>query len=133
MDMGNLLYEKESYEIRGACFAIWKQFGSAFKETIIEKALAKELRERNLSIEQQKRIDVFYKGEKIGVYIPDFVVDNKIIVEIKVKPVLVREDKKQFWYYLRGSDYRLGFLVNFGTKKLEMVRRIYDLARMQTA
>ncbi|MDD5583990.1 MAG: GxxExxY protein [Candidatus Omnitrophica bacterium] len=131
--MGNLLYEKESYEIRGACFAIWKQFGSAFKETIIEKALAKELRERNLSIEQQKRIDVFYKGEKIGVYIPDFVVDNKIIVEIKVKPVLVREDKKQFWYYLRGSDYRLGFLVNFGTKKLEMVRRIYDLARTQTA
>lgn len=56
-------------------------------------------------------------------------VDNKIIVEIKVKPVLIQEDKKQFWYYLRGSYYRLGFLVNFGTKKLEVVRRIYDLAR----
>jgi GxxExxY protein len=131
--MGKLLYEGESYEIRGACFAVWKQFGSAFKEAIIEKALAKEFRERNLLIEQQKRMGVFYKGEKIGVYVPDFVIDGKIIVEIKVKPALVQEDKKQFWYYLRGSDYRLGFLVNFGTKKLELVRRIYDLVRTESA
>ena len=70
--------------------------------------------------------------KKAGTYIPDFVIDDKIIVEIKVKPILIQENKKQFWYYLRGSYYRLGFLVNFGTKKLEIVRRIYDLARTET-
>ncbi|MCD6093560.1 MAG: GxxExxY protein [Candidatus Omnitrophica bacterium] len=127
--MGKLLYEKESYEIRGACFAVWKEFGSAFKETVIEKALAKEFKERGLSIDRQKRIDIFYRDEKVGVYIPDFVIDNKIIIEIKVKPVLIQEDRRQFWHYLKGSHYRLGFLVNFGTKKLEIVRRVYDSAR----
>jgi GxxExxY protein len=51
-------------------------------------------------------------------------------MEIKVKPMLIQEDKKQFWYYLRSSSYRLGFLINFGTKKLEIIRRVYDLARL---
>ena len=130
--MGKLLHKEESYKIRGACFEVWKQFGSAFKETVVEKALAKEFKERGLSIERQKRIDILYKDEKAGTYVPDFVVDNKIIVEIKVKLISIQEDKKQFRYYLRGSYYRLGFLVNFGTKKLEIVRRIYDLARTET-
>jgi len=129
--MGKLLYEKESYEIRGACFAVWKHFGSAFKETVVEKALAKEFKERGLSVNRQKRIDIFYKSEKVGTYVPDFIIEDKVIVEIKVKSALIQEDRKQFWYYLRGSDYRLGFLVNFGTKKLEIVRRVYDTARTE--
>jgi GxxExxY protein len=128
--MAKLLYEEESYQIRGACFEVWKHFGSAFKEGIIQKALAKEFKERGLFIEQQKRINILYKGEKIGSYVPDFVINDKIIMEIKVKPILIQEDKKQFWYYLRGSDYKLGLLVNFGTKKLEIVRRVYDSARL---
>lgn len=41
----------------------------------------------------------------------------------------VRDDERQFWYYLRGSPYRLGFLINFGAKKLEIKRRVYDKAR----
>jgi len=100
--MGELLYEQESYKIRGACFEVWKQFGSVFKETVVERALAKEFKGRGLSIERQKRIDILYKDEKVGTYIPTFVIDDKIIVEIKVKPILIQEDKKQFWYYLRG-------------------------------
>ncbi|MFA5271044.1 MAG: GxxExxY protein [Candidatus Omnitrophota bacterium] len=106
--MSKLLYEEESYQIRGACFEVWNHFGSVFKEGIIQKALAKEFKERKLSVEQQKQINILYK------------------------PVLIHEDKKQFWYYLRGSDYKLGFLVNFGTKKLEIIRRVYDLARTNT-
>jgi GxxExxY protein len=128
--MGKLLYEKESYEIRGACFAVWKEFGSAFKERVVERALAKEFEERGLSINRQKQIGVFYKNEKMGTYIPDFIINDKIIMEIKVKPALIQEDKRQFWYYLRGSHYKLGFLVNFGTKNLEIIRRVYDTARI---
>ncbi|MBU1862058.1 MAG: GxxExxY protein [Candidatus Omnitrophica bacterium] len=127
--MSRLLYEKESYQIRGACFNVWNSFGSAFKETVVEKALAKEFKERGLKFDRQKRLGIFYKDEKVGVYVPDFIVEDKIIVEIKVKPLLLQEDKRQFWYYLRGSQYRLGFLVNFGSKKIEIMRRIYDKAR----
>ncbi len=127
--MDKLLYRQESYAIRGACFAVWKEFGNAFKETVIEKALAREFKDRGLSINRQKRINIFYKDENVGVYIPDFVINNKIIIEIKVKPILIQEDERQFWYYLKGSECKLGFLVNFSSKNLEIRRRVYDKAR----
>lgn len=127
--MGTLLYEKESYEIRGACFEVWKHLAGAFKESVVENALAKELEDRKLFIEQQKRIPIIYKGKKVGFYVPDFVINKKILIELKVKPCLFREDERQFWYYLKGSSYKLGFLINFGTKKLEIKRRVYDAAR----
>jgi GxxExxY protein len=125
----DFLYENESYKIRGACFTIWNTFRGVFKEKIIENALKKELEDRKLKIETQKKIPVYYKNKKVGVYVPDFVVEDKILMEIKVKPFLTKEDERQFWYYLRGSNYKLGFLVNFGSKKLEIKRRIYDRAR----
>ena len=115
----DFLYEKESYEIRGACFEVWKRFGSAFKE----------FKDRNLSFTSEKAIDVIYKDEKVGIYRPDFIVSDTIIVELKVKPFLTKEDEGQFWYYLTGSNYKLGFLINFGSKQLEIRRRIYEKAR----
>ncbi len=66
---------------------------------------------------------------KVGVYVPDKVVNEIIVLEIKCKPFLVTEDEKQFWRYLKATDYKLGFLINFSPKTLEIKRRIYDLAR----
>lgn len=125
----DFLYEQESYEIRGSAFAVWKAFGGVFKEKIVENALKKEIADRGLEIEAQKSIDVHYKGQKVGNYRPDIVVEHSILIEIKVKPYLTKEDERQFWYYLRGSDYKLGFLINFGSEKLEIKRRVYDKAR----
>ncbi|MDD5222742.1 MAG: GxxExxY protein [bacterium] len=125
----DFLYEKETYEIRGACFAVWKEFAGAFKESIVDKALIKELRDRGLKVENQKRIDVYFKGEKVGTYIPDQIVNEKILIELKCKPFLAKEDERQFWYYLKASKYKLGLLINFGPKKLDIKRRIYDQAR----
>ena len=127
--MGKLIYENESYRIRGACFEVWKHFAGAFKEKIVQRALFQELTNQNLFVEQQKRISIIYKGEKVGLYVPDFVIENKIIIELKVKPFLAYEDKKQFWYYMKGTDFKLGFLINFGSKKLEIVRRVFEKAR----
>ncbi|MBU4342807.1 MAG: GxxExxY protein [Candidatus Omnitrophica bacterium] len=125
----DFLYEKESYKIRGACFEVWKRFGSAYKESIYHKALAKEFKERRLPFKDEKLIDVIYKGEKVGVYRPDFIIADAIIVEIKATPFLGKEDEKRFWHYIRGSEFKLGFLINFGGKKLEIRRRIYEKAR----
>src|SRR3989339_1290788 len=108
-----LLYRQESYLIRGACFEVYKHFGGAFKESIIDKALRVSLKERKLQIETQKRIDIYFKDEKVGTYIPDIVVNDKIIIELKCKPFLTKEDIDQFWKYLKGSQFKLGFLVNF--------------------
>lgn len=125
----NLLFKKESYTIRGVCFQLYQQFGGAFKESIIDKALISELRSKGLKVEDQKRINIMYRGEKLGTYVPDVIVEDKILLELKVKPKLTKTDERQFWYYLRGSNYKLGFLINFGSNKLEIKRRIYDKAR----
>ncbi len=121
----NFLYEKDSYEIRGACFEVYNALGGGIKEVILERALLKELIKRKLEVENQVRIDIFYDRKKIGTYIPDLVINGEIIVEIKSKPFFKKEDEKQFWGYLKGSKYKLGFLINFGPDKLVIKRFIH--------
>ena len=124
----DFLYEKESYQIRGACFDVYKAFGGAFKEKVVDRSLTKALEKRDLKVEDQKRIDIYFEGEKVGLYIPDKIVNQSIILEVKAKSFLTKQDIDQFWKYLKGSQYKLGFLINFGPK-LEIKRIVYDKAR----
>ena len=121
----DFLYEKESYEIRGSCFEVYNKLGGGIKEKIVERALFSELKSRGLDVRNQVRIKVFYNGEKVGTYIPDFVVNDKIILELKSKPFITKEDEKQFWGYLKGSEYGLGFIVNFGPQKITIKRFVH--------
>ena len=123
------LYEKESRLIYDACHEVWKKFGGAYKESVVDKALTIALVKRELQVDSQKRIKLTFDGQEVGVYIPDKVINDKIVVEVKCKPYLIKEDERQFWYYLRATHYKLGFLVNFGPQGVEIKRRIYDSAR----
>jgi len=123
--MVELLYEDESYKIRGACFNVYNALGGGLQEKIIERALVQELLSKGLEVENQSKINILYKGKKIGVYIPDILVNKKIIVEIKSKPFITKEDEKQFWSYLKGSKYKLGFLVVFSPAELIIKRFIH--------
>lgn len=123
--VSDFLYEEESYKIRGACFKVYNVLGGGIKEKIIVRALMKEIITQEMSVKNQVRIDVIYNNEKIGIYIPDLVIDNKIIIEVKSKPFITKEDEKQFWGYLKGSKYNLGFLINFGPQKLLIKRFIH--------
>lgn len=127
----DLLYPELSYQVVGAIYKVWKQLGSGFKESVYQKALEEEFNNQNISFERQKQIPIFYNQKKIGVYVPDFIIDNKIILEIKHLPYLTFKEKRQCWYYLKGSNYKLLLLVNFGGQKLEIMRRIYDKARLR--
>ena len=123
--MSNLLYENESYKIRGACFKVYNTLGGGIKENILERALVKELENAGIKAERQRRVEIKYDGVKIGTYIPDLIADNKIMIELKSKPFTTKEDEKQFWGYLKGSNYQLGFLINFGSQRLTIKRFIY--------
>lgn len=69
----------------------------------------------------------------MGTYTPDLIVNNIILIELKAKPNLTRQDIEQFWYYLKGSDYKLGFLINFGAPRgVQIMRRVYETARAKT-
>lgn len=124
-----LLYKNISYKIRGACFEVWKKFGGAFKEKVVDNALTVALEKRGLQVVNQPKIDIYFENKKVGMYQPDKIVNDLILLELKCKPFLTQEDKRQFWLYLKGSKYKLGLLINFGTKKLEIERRVYDRAR----
>ena len=100
-----LLYGDITYEIRGACFWVWKEFGSAFKESVIDKALSEELRKRGLKVDDQKRIDIYYNEKKVGTYVPDKIINDCVLVELKRKTFLTKQDQEQFWHYLKGSEY----------------------------
>lgn len=124
----DFLYEKESYLIRGAVFEVWDEFGGSYKEKVTDRALTIALEDKGLKVENQKRIDIYFKGKKVGTYVPDKIVESKILIELKSKPCLIKKDIQQFWHYLKGSQYKLGFLINFGTK-LTIKRVVYDKAR----
>lgn len=129
-----LLYEQESFLIRGSCFAIYEKFRNTQKESIYQKSLAAELKIKGLSVEREKQLPVFHLGIKVGVYTPDLLINDKIILELKTKPFLHRDDIKQFWYYLKNSEFKLGFLINFGEPNgVRIIRRIYDDARQRSS
>jgi len=123
--VSDFLYEQESYKIRGACFRVYNILGGGIKEKIIERALIEELKNLGLKIDNQTRINLYYKNKKIGVYVPDIIINGMIIIEIKSKPFITKEDEKQFWGYLKGSKYKLGFLIGFTPQKLIIKRYVY--------
>ncbi|MEX0877580.1 MAG: GxxExxY protein [Candidatus Spechtbacterales bacterium] len=126
--MPKLLYEDITYKIRGACFSVYNELGS-IREKTIEKALSVELEEAGLKFETQVPVKLHYKGIEIGKYIPDFVIEDKIFLELKSKPHITKDDMKQFWDYLKQSEYKLGLLVAFTPEKLIIKRYVYDEAR----
>ncbi len=128
--MQDFLYPNESYLIRGACFTIYKKFRNTQKESIYQKSLLEELKNKGLKVTREKQLPIYHLGVKVGVYIPDLLVDESIIIELKAKPFIHKDDIRQFWYYLKNSDFKLGFLINFGKSDgIEIIRRVYDKAR----
>lgn len=128
----HLLYPRESYLIRGACFAIYKKFRNTQKESVYQKSLSEELKSKGLTVEREKQLPVYHREVKVGVYTPDLLVNGAIIIELKAKPFLHKEDVQQFWHYLKNSEFKLGFLVNFGEPGgVKIIRRVYDEARIQ--
>jgi len=119
-----LLYEELTYKIRGALFSIKKQLGLGHKETIYQKALIEEFKKIGLAFKQEATIDIKYDDKKVGVYRPDFIVESKIIVELKALPSIGKFEKQQVWHYLKGSSFQLAMLANFGRDNIEIERLI---------
>lgn len=109
-----LLYPTESYAIRGAIFEVHKQKGSGFLEKVYQECLEQEFIQRGIPYEREKRIKIDYKGKVLEQeYIADFVCYGKIIVECKAVKELLDVHRAQIINYLRATNLRLGFLVNF--------------------
>ncbi len=109
----NLIYSEISYKIVGIAFDIFNKLGYGFQEKYYQRAFAKELDLLKIKYEKEKNIDVKYKDESIGRYLMDFVVDNKIVVEFKVRPRLGYIDIKQVLNYLKVGGFKLAIIIYF--------------------
>ena len=125
----NYLYEDLSHQIIGAAILIHKALGSGHKESIYHKALIEEFNKQKITFNTEQKIPISYNAVKVGIYQPDFVIEEKIIVELKAVPFLSKNHKDQLTHYLRGSTYKLGLLINFGEFHINVKRIIYDTAR----
>lgn len=128
--MPKLLFEKESYLVRKAIFEVYKTFRNNHKEHVYHNALLQALSELGFQVIKNPHLPVRFHGKFVGTYVPDIIVNDCIIVELKCTSMLLPEDRQQFWEYLKATDYSLGFLVNFGKSDgVEILRRVYDEAR----
>ncbi len=120
--MIEIIHKTLSYEIVGAAQEVHRILGPGFLEAIYEEALAQELRRRSISYERQKLLQVNYKGLIIGEYRADFVVEEKVVLELKAAAALVPEYVAQAIHYLAATGLRLAILINFGRTSLQTRR-----------
>ena len=109
----------------GAAQKVSSTLGYGFLEKVYENALCLELRKRGIEVNQQFPLQVVYEGVVVGDYIPDLLVEDSLIVEIKATHSIERVHRQQCLNYLRASNLRLGILLNFGHAHLEVGRVVF--------
>lgn len=121
--MTDILFKDESYMIIGACMEVHKKLGVGFLESVYSEALEKELKNKNVPYEREKKLQIYYEGEPLKKYFKaDFVCFNSIIVELKSNGFISKSDTRQSLNYLKATQYKLGILANFGTSSLTYKR-----------
>lgn len=119
-----LLHKELTEEIIGCYYEVFNTLGYGFLESVYEKALMHELELHGLEAIRQGRIDVFYKENKVGDYLCDILVEDKIILELKATP-LKKEHEFQLLNYLKATNVEIGYLFSFG-KKTAFKRLIFE-------
>src|SRR3989338_9389258 len=114
------LYKELSYKLVGCFYDVYNELGPAHKEQFYHEALKIIFEEKELEFKSEVRLKMQFRGKNIGVYIPDFIIEDSIIVEIKSLLNLPKVIEKQLYYYLRGTKYKVGYLVNFGNDKIDI-------------
>jgi GxxExxY protein len=124
MNESNLLYSDLTKQIIGAAIEVHKILGCGFLESVYEEALAIEFELNKIPFERQKNIEIFYKNRFAKYFTLDFLVYNKIIVELKAIKKTTDIETAQVLNYLKAGDFKLGLLFNFGATSLEFKRII---------
>jgi len=119
-----LIYADLTYEIRKAIFNVYNELGFGHKEQVYQKALEKEFIEMKIPYEKEQSLNVSYKNQVIGTYRPDFVIDQKVILELKAVELMPKTFETQLLHYLKTTGFSLGLLINFGSPKLFIKRLI---------
>lgn len=121
----DLLYEDLTYKIIGAAIEVHRVLGPGYLESVYEDALCYELGLLDISFQRQVDLDIKYKDAVFKKrFRADLLVEEKVLVENKAIATLTASDEAQLFNYLKTTGLRVGLLFNFGSPKLQKVRRI---------
>lgn len=120
--MDGILYKNMAYKLVGIAMKVHNDLGSGYLEKVYENAMMLHFKKENIKAEQQQKLNVIYLGEVIGHYIADILVEESIILEIKVAEKITEVHVSQVLNYLKTTGNRLGIIINFKNEKLEYKR-----------
>lgn len=122
MEDGGVIYKKLSYQIMGIIFEVYNELGYGFKEKYYEEAIAKEFDKLKLDYKRQLPYKLKYKDEIIGTYRFDFLVEDKIILELKQGDFYSKNNFTQVLQYLKASNLKLAILINITQQGVKFKR-----------
>ena len=122
----DLIYPNLCYQIMGILFQVFKNIGFGYKEKIYHKAIIEEFKTLKIPFHSELPVKINYKNKIIGLYYFDFLIDDKIILEIKVRNYFSKKDIDQLYSYLKAKNLKLGILVHF-TRTGAKFKRIVNI------
>ena len=114
--------EELTFKIRACVYEVFRVLGAGFLEQVYQQALLHELELHGLRAEAQRALEVTYKEKTVGHYVPDIMVEDRVVVELKAVESLTKAHEAQLLNYLKASGIRVGLLVNFAHPKAEIRR-----------
>lgn len=108
-----------------AFYKVYNTLGYGFLEKVYENALILELQQVGLQVSQQQPIKVYYNTQQVGDYYADIVVENVVIIELKVADAICEAHEAQLVNYLKATEIEVGLLLNFGPAP-QFKRKIFD-------
>lgn len=117
-----ILHKELSYRVIGAALEVHNTLGCGFLEKVYENAVTVALNKNGLQSMQQAQVKVYFRGEVVGEYFADVLVENKIILELKCVERILDIHRAQMINYLKATGIRLGIIINFARPRLEYER-----------
>ncbi|MCU0454371.1 MAG: GxxExxY protein [Bacteroidetes bacterium] len=127
--MQTLLEKDLVFRIVGCAFEVHRVIGHGFREKTYENALRVELRSHGMTVDQQMRFPINYRSERVDEFVPDLLVEGRVIVDTKTAERIIDEHRGTMLNYLRISGLKVGLIINFKHPKLEWERLVLDRAR----
>ncbi len=118
----DLIYPELSYQLVGLAYTVFNELGHGHLEKVYQKAYAKELKEANITFKEQAPYQVIYKGEVIGNNYLDFLIETKIIIELKRSDFYSKKYIDQVSNYIKVSGLKLAILINFTSTGVRIKR-----------
>jgi len=119
---GDILYKNLSYRIVGVLYDVYNQLGYGYKEKHYERAVGKLLIERSIKFRRQAPYTLFFQSKTIGRYYLDFIIENKIVLELKKGNYFDRRNIGQINGYLKATGLKLGIIANFISSRVQFMR-----------